>query len=229
MPSAPWRSTRESSFSVYQGKLHVCTWPNGSVFVYDPQKNQWTSVGRLGNEKEVMGVAVYNGKLYAGTLPLGAVFRYDGPNQWTLTGQLDATPAVTYRRVWSMAVFQGRLFAGTLPSGRVLSLEAGKCVTYDRELPSGWRHIVAVKAGGLLKLYVDGQCVARSSPFDPADYDLSTKSPLRIGFGQHDYFHGRIRDLRFYQRSLGDQEIRSLVSGQDPSNAQRGGGGDPEK
>jgi hypothetical protein len=205
-------TTQVYSFAVYQGRLHVCTWPTGSVFVYDTRKNQWTNVGRLGNEKEVMGVAVYNGKLYAGTLPLGAVFRYESPNQWTLTGQLDTTPAVTYRRVWSMAVYQGRLFAGTLPSGHVLSLEAGRCVTYDRELAPGWRHITAVKAGGLLKLYVDGQCAARSSPFDPADYDLSIQSPLRIGFGQHDYFSGRMRDLRFYRRAMGDEEIRILAT-----------------
>ena len=194
-------TTQVYSFAVYQGRLHVCTWPNGSVFVYDPpSKNVWTNVGRLGEEKEVMGVAVYNGKLYAGTLPLGAVFRYDGPNRWTLTGQLDTTPDVTYRRVWSMAVYQGRLFAGTLPSGHVFSLEAGKCATYDRELAPGWRHVAAVKAGGPLKLYVDGQCVATSSQFDPAEYDLSNPSPLRIGFGQHDYFNGRMRDLRLYRR-----------------------------
>jgi hypothetical protein len=85
-------------------------------------------------------------------------------------------------------------------------------VTYDRELAPGWRHITAVKAGGLLKLYVDGQCAARSSPFDPADYDLSIQSPLRIGFGQHDYFSGRMRDLRFYRRAMGDEEIRILAT-----------------
>ena len=65
-------------------------------------------------------MAVYNGKLYAGTLPLGEVYRYDGDQKWTLTGQLDTTPNVKYRRVWSMAVCQGKLFAGTLPSGQGL-------------------------------------------------------------------------------------------------------------
>jgi hypothetical protein len=202
------QTTQVYSFAVYQGRLHTCTWPNGTVFVYDPQKNQWTSVGRLGEEKEVMGVAVYNGKLYAGTLPLGAVYRFDGPNQWPLTGQLDTTPAVRYRRVWSMAVYQGKLFAGTLPSGHVHSLEAGKCATYDHELAPGWRHIAAVKTGGQLKLYVDGRCVAASSSFAPADYDLSARTPLRIGFGQHDYFKGQIKDLRLYRRSLSEEEIR---------------------
>lgn len=204
-------TTQVYSFAVYEGRLHLCNWPTGSVFVYDVEKNVWTHVGRLASEKEVMGVAVYNGKLYAGTLPLGAVYRYDGPGRWTLTGQLDTTPNVTYRRVWSMAVYQGRLFAGTLPSGHVFSFEAGKSATCDRELAPGWRHVAALKAGGVLKLYVDGQCVATSTSFKPADYDLSNAVPLRIGFGQHDYFCGRMRDVRLYNRAISEEEIRALA------------------
>jgi len=204
-------TTQVYSFAVYQGRLHLCNWPTGSVFVYDAPKNQWTHVGRLGDEKEVMGVAVYNGKMYAGTLPLGAVFRYDGPNQWTLVGRLDTTPNVVYRRVWSMAIFQGRLFAGTLPSGHVFSFQAGQCATYDRELPPGWRHVAAVKAGGLLKLYLDGKCVATSAPFRADEYDLSNGTPLRIGFGQHDYLNGKMRDVRLYNRAISDEEVRVLA------------------
>ncbi len=94
-----------------------------------------------------MAMMVYNGKLYAGTLPLGQVYRYDKDGVWTLAGQLDKTPDVTYRRVWSMAIFQGRLFGGTLPSGHVYALEVGKNVTFDRELASGWQHIAAVRSG----------------------------------------------------------------------------------
>jgi hypothetical protein len=109
-----------------------------------------------------------------------------------------------------MAVYQGKLFAGVLPSGRVFSFEAGKCATWDRELAPGWRHVAAVKTAGLLKLYVDGQCVAASSPFEPADYDLSNASPLRIGFGQHDYFNGRMADLRVYRRAIGEEDVRAL-------------------
>ena len=152
---------------------------------------------------------VYNGRLYAGTLPLAEVYRYDGES-WTRTGQLDATPDVRYRRAWSMAVYQGKLFCGTLPSGHVLSLEAGKCVTYDHELKPDWRHLVAVRSDDRLKLYVDGRLAATSSPFNPADYDLSNDRPLRIGFGEHDGFNGRMRDLRLYNRALSDAEVADL-------------------
>jgi len=203
-------SSQVYSFAVLEGKIHVGTWPTGSVFRYDAPKS-WAHCGRLGEEKEVMGMAVYNGKLYAGTLPLGAVYRYDGGSRWTSTGGLDNTPDVKYRRVWSMAVYDGKLFAGTLPSGHVFSLEAGKCATYDRSLAPGWRHVAAVKSGGQLKLYVDGQCAATSSAFDPTRYDLANQQPLRIGFGQHDYFNGKLRDVRIYNRALASQEIQALA------------------
>jgi hypothetical protein len=109
-----------------------------------------------------------------------------------------------------MAVFQGRLFGGTLPSGHVYSLEAGKNVTYDHELRPGWRHLVAVRSGDRLRLCVDGKQVSASTPFTPSDYDLSNDQPMKIGFGQHDHYNGRIRDLRIYGRALSDAEVEAL-------------------
>jgi hypothetical protein len=106
-----------------------------------------------------------------------------------------------------MAVYDGKLFCGVLPSGHVFSLEAGKSITYDRALTAGWHHLAAVKANDRLKLYVDGTCVAESTEFDPSDYDLTSKTPLKIGFGQHDYFNGRMKDLRIYDRVLDTAEI----------------------
>ena len=197
------------SFAAHEGKWHVGTWPEGKVF-RDDGGDPWTCVGRLGDEQEVMAMAVFNGKLYAGTLPLGQVYRYDGGEAWTLTGQLDTTPDVKYRRVWSMAVYRGRLFAGTLPSGRVYALEAGANVTFDRELAPGWRRLAAVREGGRLSLFVDGERVASSSTFDPSAFDLTTDRPLRIGAGAIDTFRGRMRDLRLYSRALTETEIAGL-------------------
>ncbi len=202
-------TTQAYSMAVYEGSVHVGTWPTGSVFRFDgPQ--QWSHQGRLGEEKEVMGMAVYNGKLYAGTLPMADVYRYEGDGRWVSTGQLDHTPDVRYRRAWSMAVFQGKLFCGVLPSGHVHSLEAGKSVTYDRELPAGWHHLAAVRAGDRLELYLDGAKVASSSELDPGLFHLAGERPLKIGLGQHDYFNGRMRDVRIYNRALAPREIRQL-------------------
>ena len=155
-------------------------------------------------------MGVYNGKLYAGTLPLGQVYRYDGEDHWTCTGQLDTTPDVKYRRAWSSAVFQGKLYYGTLPSGKVFCLEAGRSATCGHQLEPGWRHLAAVRRGGMLKLYIDGKEVGTSSTFDPSQYDLTNEEPLKIGFGQHDYFHGSLCDLRLYRGALSAGEIEQL-------------------
>ena len=199
-------TTQVYSTAVYEGKIHAGTWPTGSVFRYEgPQK--WINTGRLGEELEVMGMAVYNGKLYAGTLPKAEIYRYDGQDKWVSTGQLDKTPDVKYRRAWVTAIFQGKLFFGTLPSGHVFALEAGKCVTFDRALSTGWHHVVAVKAEKRLRLFIDGKHVSDSSEFDAAKFDLTASTPLKIGFGQHDYFNGKMKDLRIYDRAMTQTEI----------------------
>ena len=208
-------STQAYSMAIYEGKVHVGTWPTGSVFQYDgPQR--WTHRGRLGQEKEVMGMSVYNGKLYAGTLPYADVYRYEGDSKWVTTGRLDNTPDVRYRRAWVMAVFEGKLFCGVLPSGHVLSLEAGKSTTYDRSLPAGWQHLTAVKTTDRLQLYLNGKLVSSSTSFDPDSYKLQNDQPLKIGFGQHDYFNGKMKDVRIYQGALTPAQILDLAKTEKP-------------
>jgi hypothetical protein len=111
-----------------------------------------------------------------------------------------------------MAVYQGKLYCGVLPSGHVLSLEAGKCATYDHELPPGWHHLAAVRMKNRLQIYLDGKRVAQSTSFKPGHYDLRTKQPLKIGFGQHDYFNGKMRDVRLYNRALTATEVASMMA-----------------
>lgn len=130
-------------------------------------------------------------------------------------------------RITSLTIFRGRLFAGIgnctssvqdTPAdirGTVHSIEFGKCLSYDEELVPGWRHLAAVRASDRLRLYiVDGRMVAESAPFDGAEYDLSTDRPLRIGLGQIDSFHGKIREVRAYRRALNDAEVQTLAAQQ---------------
>jgi hypothetical protein len=91
-------------------------------------------------------------------------------------------------------------------------MEAGKCVSYDEELQPGWRHLAAVREGGRLRLYIDGKLAGESSDFDPSHYDLSHDRPLRIGFGQVDYFHGRIAEVRAHKKALTAGEVGKLAA-----------------
>ncbi|HUG90473.1 MAG TPA: LamG domain-containing protein [Planctomycetaceae bacterium] len=203
-------NTQTYSFAVYQGRLYVGTWPSGRVYRFEDLQ-QWTDVGRLGEELEVMGMLVHNGRLMAGTLPLAEVYAYRGESTWERLVRLDHTPDVKYRRAWTMAEHEGRLFCSTLPSGRVYAFEAGKSATWDRPFPAGWHHVAAVKAAGRLAIYVDGEQVARSQPFDAGDFNLDGDVPLQIGFGSNDHFCGRLSDLRLYGRALSEAEIRRLA------------------
>jgi len=203
-------ATQTYGFAIHEGSLYVSEWPHAHVFRLGA-KDQWEFAGRMGEELESMPLMVYNGKMYGGTLPLAEVYRFDQGDMWTKISRLDLTPDVKYRRVWSMAVYQGRLFAGVLPSGHVHSVEIGKNVSYDKPLSAGWHHVAAARDGAHLKLYVDGDLVSTSTEFDPSAYDLTNDRPLTIGFGPHDHFNGKLRDVRLYKGSLTDDEIRTLA------------------
>ena len=208
----PEGSIQTYSAATHAGRLYVGTWPEGQVHRYEGGE-AWVGVGsegRVGFEREIMGMALYNGKVYLGSLPMANVWRMDG-DQFTFVGNLDTTPT-TLRRVWSMAVYRGELFAGTLPSGRVYSAAAGQLASWDQAFPDGWHQVTAVRDRTGLRLYVDGKQVATSPPPGTRAFDLSNDSPLRIGFGPHDCFRGRISDLRLYGRSLDTPEIERLAT-----------------
>ena len=139
-------------------------------------------------------------------------------------GTLDHTPA-PLRRVWSMAVYAGRLYGGTLPSGHVLSLGAGKMVSWDQHLPHGLAPRRGRQGGGAAQA-VRRRAAPSPSPRRsyPGDYDLSNERPLRIGAGPHEHFDGLMSDVRVYRRALEDREIGRLV---EAPGAAAGGGAPP--
>jgi Concanavalin A-like lectin/glucanases superfamily len=202
-------ATQTYGFAIHGGSLYVSEWPQAHVFRY-AGGTDWIDAGKLGQELEAMPLLVYNGKMYGGTLPSAEVYRYDGEMNWAKIGQVDTTPNVKYRRAWSMAVFQGRLFVGTLPAGKVVSIEAGRNATWDRELKAGWHHVAAVRENDRLRLYVDGEQVAQSAEFAAKDYDLTNRQPLRIGFGAQDHFRGDMADVRLYRGALSADAVRKL-------------------
>jgi hypothetical protein len=120
-------------------------------------------------------------------------------------------------------VYNGKLFATITTSrgsakdepiddirGRVYAMEAGKNVSYDADLGPGWQHLTAIKDGNRLELYVNGRLDAISSHFEPAVYDISNDKPLKIGFGELNYFTGKIQEVRIYNRALGESEIQRI-------------------
>lgn len=225
-------------FAAHQGKLCVGSWPESKVAVYQGGE-EWKEIGRVGEDgTEVNGLVVYNGKMYGGSLPRAEVCRYDGGTTWTslkrfyspdgwqpgIPGKANRKEVNEWVRLTSLTIHDGKLFASTGSCtssvddapldirGTVFSMEAGKVASFDDDLGPGWKHLVAMREGKYLKLFVDGKLVAKSSSFDPLEYDLSNHQPLRLGFGQTDYFAGKMADVRIYDRALTEQDIERLTA-----------------
>jgi hypothetical protein len=152
------------AIQTFRGQLHVTTWPEGRVVRLD-SNHQWTDCGRLGDALEINGLVVYSAKLYGGSIPRSEVFRYDDGTAWTGVGRFLNPADYQFRnpnewaRVTSLTVYGGKLFAsmGSCTSshldapadfrGRVYATIAGQCVSYDRDLGPGWKHLAAVRRG----------------------------------------------------------------------------------
>ena len=104
-----------------------------------------------------------------------------------------------------LCVAGGKLFA---------RIEAGQGYsTPGVTLESGqWRHLVAVKTGADLRLYVDG--VHRGSAAVPL-YIHSQSTELGVGgnprYSGDEFLAARFCDLRFYNRALSEPEIKELA------------------
>lgn len=204
-------NTQTYAFAVYNGQLHSATWPSGKVYRQDAP-GQWSDTGRLGEELEVMPMFPYNGSLYAGTLPLAQVYRYNGlPGSWTLLKQLDTTPDVKYRRVWSMALHEGQLYCGTLPSGHVHALRVGDCTSTGRPLSAGWQHVAAVRQADRLQIYINGELASETAAARQTPLNLGEFPVLVIGGGPHDYFAGALSEVRLYDCALTAAQITALA------------------
>jgi len=231
----PFGITQIHSMQVYEGQLHIGTWPQGYVLRYEGD-GQWANTGRLGIPagfqecNEVNDLTVHNGKLYAGVIPKAQVYRYESDGHWTLIGSLGSQPgwrdikSDTWRRVPTITTFRGRLFAGTGSCvsraedvdpdgslGRVYALQAGQMASYDRDLGDQWAHLAAVREGKRLSLYVNGRLVASSEAPARQVLDLANLEPLRIGGGPQGHFAGELSDLRLYEAALDGADVRALA------------------
>ena len=235
----PYDVDQTHSLSVYQGRLYAGTWPYGQVIRYEAD-HEWSDCGRmgLGTTKpspidEIMDLTVYNGKLYGTAIPRAEVYRYDDDRRWTLLARFGTNPDFseyqhpTWRRVTGMAVYAGRLFAGTGTcscddylandlnhdenAGRVFCMEAGHNVTYDDDIGTGWSHIAAVRAPNSLDLYLNGKKVSTRPVSVKQPCDVTNDRPLLIGFGEQNYFTGRMRDISLFAEPLSGEQIEQLA------------------
>ncbi len=199
-------ATEVLNLLVYNGKLYAGSLPRAELSRYEGAK-KWTSLRRF-HEKE--GWTPIPPKAPNGANPANRT--REVLNEW---GRLTST-----------VVYDGKLYMSTGNNttspedtqfgsenlGKIFSVEAGKNVSYDSDLGAGWKQLTAIRRGGKLELYIDGKQEKISSEFQAGDYNLDHDKPLRIGFGEMDYFSGKISQVRLYKRALSGAEIEKLRS-----------------
>ena len=232
----PHQITQIHSMKAVAGRLWIGTWPQGYVLRHE-DSDAWAIVGRLGlpegahNCNEINDLAVHNGKVYAGVIPKAQVYRYESDGHWTLLGSLANRPdwhadkSPTWCRVTSLTAFKGKLFAstgscqgraidvdpdGTL--GRVYALQTGQVVSHEHDIGGDWTHLVVVRQGAELRLYVNGQLCGSPQAPEGRAFDLSNSQPMRIGFGAQGSFAGALADLRLYSGTLAPDQIKELYA-----------------
>lgn len=230
------------SMGAYRGELHVGIWPSGKVAVL--RNGRWIDLGKLSDATEVVGLAAYNGQLFAGTIPRAELLRFDGTDKWTSIRRLFDPPAFNpvpvgsgakevqdWTRASSLATYEGKLFVTTATCyrtridepppedvrGNVYAFKTGACASFDQDLGAGWKHVAAVRRSNMLQLYANRQLVATGPVDEP--WDVSTDVPLQIGAGPQGYFHGKLREVRLYNRAISDAEIRELYEGRESTSS----------
>jgi Concanavalin A-like lectin/glucanases superfamily len=192
-------STEINALTLYNGKLYGGSIPRGEVFRYETGRT-WTRIRRFFGPPGWQPIRI--SRVF--TTPGGV----DRQAEWT--------------RVTSLTQHDGHLFAsiGSCTSaaidapadirGTVHAMRVGAVATTSRPLSPGRHHVVAVRAGGRVSIWLDGHEAAGGS--GPVSGSIANSGPLTIGSDESGPFAGVVRHVRVLSRPLTSQEIAAAAA-----------------
>lgn len=217
--------------SLYLGSGPVLHMPLDEAWAVDGSSVEDTS--GFGNDGLLHGLA--GDHVVAGVVGSGAL-QFNGSSDYVATGRSidfgrgDYTVSAWFR---TSSVAQQSLLSATNPSngdrGIRLAVTSGGRLYFLHRAPTGnsggtgltstasyrdgrWHHAVGVKAGGEVRLYVDGQLAASGSA------TTAFTHPLDVALGRlgatvaGDWLNGAVDDARIYARALSAAEVQSLYA-----------------
>ena len=95
--------------------------------------------------------------------------------------------------------------------GRVFSMQAGQVVSHEHDIGGEWTHVAAIRRGRKCELHINGKLTSSSDLGAEALFNLNNDSPMWLGFGAQNFFHGAIKDVQLYQGALGTEELAKLM------------------
>lgn len=95
---------------------------------------------------------------------------------------------------------------------------AEQTVTTTPIAANEWVHVAVVQDGGTAKIYVDGKAVSSGNVTNNPKNSIGAVAKHYIGKSQFNdpYFKGEIMDLRVYDKSLSDDDIKTVMADFDP-------------
>jgi hypothetical protein len=197
-PTDPARNCFPHAMAVHDGRLFV-----GFPHVWTFDGTAWTFAGTpLGDtpadkirDLQVHCLEVSRGRLLAGMWPEGRVVAYRSGESWDDMGLLgDST------EIMALSVYNGSLYGAAIPRAEIFRYDGDRRWTSLRRFfsPPGWDPGPAL---GPAREEVNNWSRITA---------LTTAGPLKIGFGEQDYFTGLIRDVRLYRRGLDENEIAAV-------------------
>ncbi|MEU8677913.1 LamG-like jellyroll fold domain-containing protein [Streptomyces sp. NPDC048560] len=165
----------------------------------------------------------------------GSALKFDGKGQYAQTSGpvVDTTTDYTVSAWASLDTLPGNYATVVSQDGRrtenpfylqygqgafAFSTPGGNRARFEVTPELGrWYHLVGVRSGGQIKLYVDGELAATVAA-GAADVSTGALSVGRARWsgGNVDFWNGSIDQVRVYDKALSDQEVTALHDGEKP-------------
>lgn len=164
----------------------------------------WTPNGRFNGDFNFTGNKAY---IYLGTprADLGKAGNYT----YSLWFKTTSTTAGLITNTLSSSDRNDLQIVASKVTGGYYDGSTTRYIGSNSNVPSGWNHVVYVKNGTTLNLYLNG--VNQSGTTQPS-YDTGVE--ISIGKFGTTYFNGSIDDVMLFNRSLSDLEIKELYKTQ---------------
>lgn len=133
---------------------------------------------------------------------------------WQESGALGSRDNQTWLRLYSTATNQLTFATEDDNGGSTIHLTAANSPEVNNIANGQWRHVVCVRTGTKISLYVDG--IERRSATTSAVKNVSNAGDFKIGFQESGFgnyinkYIGGMDDLIIYRRALSAQEIEEL-------------------
>jgi hypothetical protein len=196
------------SLAVFKDYLYAGDYPNGKIYRSNDGIT-WVEVEDT-NEENIYALTVFNGYLYASAgTSNGKIYRSSDGTTWVEIE--NNTTDIT-----SLAVFNGYLYAGS--NGTIYRVGGGFDLYSNYDIPlDEWIHIAVTYNGTIVKMYLNSiidNTMKSQITIDTNSFDLLIGNSYGTTIGcfsstGEENFNGTIDEVRIYNRSLSEGEIKA--------------------